>query len=81
MVPSSSVAVKKSIPSSPVSSRLPATLPRRDALFNQFNSLTLTQLMGELRARSLHTVGTKSELVDRLVTYELNVCMCVLCEV
>ena len=77
VVPSTSVAVKKSVPSSPVSSRVPATPSRRDVLFNQFNVLSITQLMGELRARSLHTVGTKSELVERLVAHELKVSVCV----
>ncbi|KAK8812059.1 hypothetical protein WA556_005371, partial [Blastocystis sp. ATCC 50177/Nand II] len=72
VVPSTSVAVKKSVPSSPVSSRIPATPSRRDVLFNQFNALSITQLLGELRARSLHTVGTKSELVERLVAHELK---------
>lgn len=77
VVPSTSVAVKKSVPSSPVSSRIPATPSRRDVLFNQFNALSITQLLGELRARSLHTVGTKSELVERLVAHELKVSVCV----
>ena len=77
VVPSSGVAVKKSDLSSPASSRIPTTLPRRDALFNQFNAMSLTQLKAELHARSLQSTGTRSDLVDLLVAYELNVCMCV----
>lgn len=51
---------------------------RRDELFSRFNSMPTSRLFDECRCRSLRCVGTKSELVDRLVKFELEK-VCVLC--
>lgn len=53
-------------------------LSRRDELFSGFNSMPTSRLFDECRCRSLRCVGTKSELVDRLVKFELEK-VCVLC--
>lgn len=53
-------------------------LSRRDELFSRFNSMPTSRLFDECRCRSLRCVGTKSELVDRLVKFELEK-VCVLC--
>ena len=53
-------------------------LSRRDELFSRFNSMPTSRLFDEWRCRSLRCVGTKSELVDRLVKFELEK-VCVLC--
>lgn len=64
-----------SVSPSPSSS---TALSRRDELFSRFNSMPTSRLFDECRCRSLRCVGTKSELVDRLVKFELEK-VCVLC--
>ena len=88
-VVSSSPSVVSAFPSttrvaSPSTSRVSPSpssstaVSRRDELFSRFNSMPTSRLFDECRCRSLRCVGTKSELVDRLVKFELEK-VCVLC--
>ena len=54
-------------------------MSRRDELFSRFNGMSTSRLFDECRCRSLRCVGVKSELVDRLVKFELERVCAVCC--